>query len=224
MNTQKINNIIYLLRTIPTTDIICLQEVFEDILKEQIIHNLRDIYPYYLLGNTHKRYCVGEDSGLLVLSKYPIHYVDEIILDEYYVPDRMANKSLLYFKVGDINLLNTHLQSNNMFDNEELSKKQLLMIKNKSPFDQFIIVGDLNNEQADALLQIPSTNDCPTWNDQILDYILPYQYPDSQLQVCSVNVLTDGLPSGLTSWTNVSDHYPVRCLLKVHCDNCMTNS
>ena len=71
MYKKKQDNIIRELHNFDQ-DIICLQEVFEDSLKELIIYELGGKYPYYLLGNVDKRYIIGDDSGLLVLSKFKI--------------------------------------------------------------------------------------------------------------------------------------------------------
>ena len=204
MNEEKGMNIVNMLLRMTHADIICLQEVFENSLKESIIYKLKDTHPYYLLGNTEKRYLFGEDSGLLVLSKYPIEFVKELILDEYYFPDRLANKSMLFFKVGDLNLMNTHLQSNNMFDNSDISTKQLQYMKDECPFDRCIFVGDLNNMQAYQHLGLRKNNIVRTWGkDEILDYILPWNYDDL------LHVRNTSVPN--IDISNVSDHYPLWC-------------
>ena len=101
---KMIKNILTKIKCL-NADVICLQEVFENSLKEKIINELSDNQPYYLLGDTYKRYLVGEDSGLMVLSKYPIEFVKEQVLEEYNFPDRMANKTILYFKFVKINTI-----------------------------------------------------------------------------------------------------------------------
>ena len=210
MNKTKTKNILNQLLFMKQTDIFCLQEVFEDHLKEEIIYTMKETHPYYLLGNTHKRYVIGEDSGLLILSKYPIQFVKEFVLDDYFFPDRMANKSILYFKVGCLNVMTTHLQSDNMFYNKDISNKQLKLIKYKAPFDKFIITGDLNNENAEQQLSIRKNNIINTWwngykTKQILDYILPYNYEDI------LTVFSTSVPN--IDITNISDHYPLKCQL-----------
>lgn len=224
MNDDKTHNILYQLKRMHDYDIICLQEVFENSLKDKIIYELRDSQPYYLLGDTYKRYLVGEDSGLIVLSKYPIEFVKEHVLEEYNFPDRMANKTILYFKVGDLNFMTTHLQSNNMFDNTELSRKQLRQIIDFSPFEKFIITGDLNNNDSDKYLRKEKNNFDKTWVNQkrvnqthvnllkdkkkpdseILDYIFPHNYDNIKVQV---NVPKMDI-------TNCSDHFPLFCRIE----------
>lgn len=210
MNKTKTKNILNQLLIMKQTDIFCLQEVFEDHLKEEIIYTMKDSHPYYLLGNTYKRYIIGEDSGLLILSKYPIKFVKESVLDEYFFPDRMANKSILYFKVGCLNIMTTHLQSDFMFYNKDISDKQLKLLKDKVPFNKFIITGDLNNENAEKQLSIRKNNIINTWWDgyktkKILDYILPYNYEDI------LTVFSTSVPN--IDITNISDHYPLKCQL-----------
>ena len=204
MNKEKPMNIVNQLTQMDKSDIICLQEVFDDELKETIICKMKYTHPYYLLGNTTKRYIVGEDSGLLVLSKYPIEFVKEIILDQYNLPDKMANKSMIFFKIGDLNLMNTHLQSNNMFDNSVMSTQQLKQLKDLCPFDRCIFVGDLNNELAHKHLGIRKNNLIRTiQTNEILDYILPWNYDDH------ISVRCTSVPN--IDITNTSDHYPLWC-------------
>ena len=175
MGQDKTDNIIERIRLMDG-DIVCLQEVFEDELRYEIIKRLSDIYPYYLCGNLEKRYILGEDSGLLVLSKKPIHYQNEIILEDYVFPDRMANKSILYFESYQLNFAMTHLQSSSIHDSESLSKKQIDRIMERSIHKNMIICGDLNHTSANKILSIDRNNDVPTCNDDILDYILPINY------------------------------------------------
>ena len=175
MGQDKTDNIIERIRKMDG-DIVCLQEVFEDELRYEIIKRLSDIYPYYLCGNLEKRYIVGEDSGLLVLSTQPIHYQNEVILEDYVFPDRMANKSILYFESYQLNFAMTHLQSSSIHDRESLSKKQIDRIVERSIHKKMIVCGDLNHTSANDILSIDRNNDVPTCNDDILDYILPINY------------------------------------------------
>ena len=187
-------------------EIICLQEVFEDSLKELIIHELKDKYPYYLLGNVDKRYIVGDDSGLLVLSKFKIEFMKELILAEKVFPDRMASKSIMYFQIGNLNLVTCHLQSNNMYARlgNDISCRQIKMIKEESPFDSYIVAGDLNNNEAYLLLDQFKNNYVNTWNNEILDYIVPINYPTMSIKthVSDMDI------------TDVSDHYPLMCTIE----------
>lgn len=170
---QSILNEVSLLQT----DIICLQEVFDNQLKESLIETMSETHPYYLLGTIDKKYCVGEDSGLLILSKYPIQFVKETLLPEAVIPDCFANKSILYFCVGDLNLCTCHLQSSNMRNAQCISAKQIQQIVEDSPFPNLIVTGDLNNNLGHVYLRQERTNSEPTWNNDILDYIVPINIP-----------------------------------------------
>ena len=180
MYERKRRNILYEIGLL-THDVICLQEVFEDYLKEDIIHHMKQTHPYYLMGNTHKKYIVGDDSGLLVLSKYPIQFVKEIVLDKGVLPDSLANKSILYFKVGNLNMVNTHLQSSNMSQSESIAGSQIELLVNEAPFTQFLICGDLNTNVAYRYAGESKNNKAPTWNQDILDYILVKHYSNIQV-------------------------------------------
>ncbi len=205
MKKHKLQYIINTIESFKSNDILCLQEVFEDTCKQRLINELSHMYPYYLCGNMNKRYIIGEDSGILILSKYPIQLEKEIILDEYIFPDRMANKSIVYFKVGCLNLVTGHLQSNNMFDNNDISTRQIKMIKEKSPFSSYIITGDLNHNDTHDILNVPKNNFTRTWGGHdILDYIIPINCNHITLNVRVIDI----------DITTISDHYPLQAELK----------
>jgi len=194
INTNKINNIVDRLTKF-NVDLLCLQEVFDDNSKKIIIDSLKNIYPYYLLGNTNKKYIIGEDSGLMIFSKYPINFVREDKLEGLQWPDYMALKTTLYFSIGNLNFATTHLQS----VYEDISKKQLLKLFVDSPFDNFIILGDLNNSNVYNILNVPVNNICYTCDDLILDYILPIKYEKLDVLISVLNI----------DINNTSDHLPI---------------
>lgn len=195
---QKLQNIILKLNEIDA-DVVCLQEVFEDSVKTKLIDVLKIKYPYFLLGSTTKKYIFGEDSGLLVLSKYNIIFHKEIFLKKLAFPDNAANKSVLYFTIGSLNLTNMHLQSSVTSDEYDLSEKQIKQVLIKSPFKKFLFIGDLNNPKADEILNIEKNNDKYTCDNQILDYIIPIQQNEIQLNINVIN----------TDLTTTSDHFPI---------------
>lgn len=195
LTKQKVQNIILKLNEIDA-DVVCLQEVFDDSVKKKLIEDLKIKYPYFLLGSTDKKCIFGEDSGLLVLSKYNIRFHKEIYLEDLAFPDITAKKSVLYFSVGSLNLTNMHLQSNNY----NLSEKQIKEVLIKSPFQKFLFIGDLNNPKADEILSVEKNNDKYTWNNsRILDYIIPIQQNEIQLNIDVINI----------ELRNTSDHSPV---------------
>ena len=190
----KVKNIIENIKLL-NFDTVCLQEVFEDWVKEEIIKELNDIYPHYLLGNTKKKHIFGEDSGLLILSKYKINYVDEYLIEECILPDSMCEKTVIYFTIGNLNISTTHLQANK----PDISEKQIREIVNRSPFESFIITGDLNHENADKILNVNNNNKKNTWENMILDYIIPINYQNKKFKIDVINM----------DLTNVTDHLPI---------------
>ena len=96
-------------------DVICLQEVWELSILNMIKKNINDLDLYYAQPPTNLKYCVGEHSGLLVISKYPIIYQDYLKYDQLNFTCSMTNKGLQHIKIYINNLeydiINTHLQS-----------------------------------------------------------------------------------------------------------------
>tara|TARA_Y100001935_G_C17305696_1_gene512173 strand:+ start:1582 stop:2346 length:765 start_codon:yes stop_codon:yes gene_type:complete len=191
---QKMENIIHELKNLQS-DVICLQEVFEDSYKEQIIKELKEKYPYYFIGTMDKKWKLGEDSGILILSKYDVKIEKEILLDNFVFPDYFCSRSIIYFTIGEYNFATSHLQSNQ----EDVSKQQLEILKKESPFEKYILLGDLNNNHSDEIMGVEKNNDTKTWNNDILDYILPINYNEIKLNV-------KVLPIDIT---NVTDHQPI---------------
>lgn len=197
LHRQKINNILRTLHSF-THDVITLQEVFDDSLKRTIIESMKYSHPYYVLGSQKKKFIFFEDSGLLVLSKYPLFVDNEIRFKGLVPPDCLSMKSALYFSVGNIHFCTSHLQSSNMSDCEDISCKQITDILSTSYHKNMIFIGDLNNNSAYKYIPTEKNNYDTTWNDEILDYILP----TGNMLVKDVNVLQINLQ-------DVSDHYPI---------------
>jgi len=193
-NTNKLNNVIKYLLTL-NVDVICLQEVFEDQSKDIIIKMLSKNYPYYLLTNTTKKYILGEDSGLLVLSKIPINFNNEVFLEGLLFPDSFSNKTIMYFSIGKINFGTTHLQSS--YSN--VSQLQLQKLIETAPFKKFILVGDLNNNNVCKLTGTKQTNYNFTCENEIIDYIIPIGYKNIKIDVTVKNI----------DLLNTSDHFPI---------------
>ncbi len=200
MNPTKTRNIINELKLL-NEDILCLQEIFETSLKIKIINELKNKYPYYLLGNIDKKYIIGDDSGLLILSKYKIEFVKELILHDAFFPDRLANKSILYFKVGNLNLITTHLQSSQFKEASNISGEQIKLLMNDCPFNQYIITGDLNHTNPFKYINYHKNNIKTTCGNSILDYIIPINYPNIKL-ITSVSE---------RSIKNITDHNCLTC-------------
>lgn len=197
-NTSKVDNIIDYIKTFDV-DVICLQEVFEDKTRNAIIEQCKCVYPYHLKSKTNKKFILGENSGLLVLSKLPIKFEKEVLLERLCLPDSLANKSILYFSIGKVNFSTTHLQS--IYEN--VSESQIYDIIVNSPFDKFILTGDLNNTYVPDILKINKNNIANTCENRVIDYILPINYKDFEVTTKVLNI----------DLNNTSDHYPISATL-----------
>ena len=210
-NNKKINNIIQYLENCDS-DVICLQEVFEEKSLWKIVNSSKIIekYPYYLTGNMCKRFIIGENSGLLVLSKYPILFKQFTPFNKSKCPDFYASKGALYFTICDFNFITTHLQSSC----PDLAYKQLDYIVQNSPFslsENTILLGDLNVENPFVPLDVRCNNIIRTHDsNMILDHIIPLKScRRGNINVdVSVDVSVDDI-----DLTNISDHYPVHAVL-----------
>mgnify|MGYP002878483004 CR=1 FL=1 len=82
---------------------------------------------------------------------------------------------------GNLNIMTGHLQSNNMYNNDDISANQIQTIMDESPFESYIVTGDLNNNECPRLLNQPKNNYDTTWSSDILDYIIPINYPNMKV-------------------------------------------
>lgn len=107
-----------------------------------------------------KPFCI--DSGLLILSRFPIVETDEIIYKKYFRDDSISSKGVLYAKIEiggqHLHVFNTHLQANyynnffiykqgintRMYQLKQLSEYVLKKTEGMSPDDLVLITGDFN--------------------------------------------------------------------------------
>ena len=194
---NKINNIINYISN-SDSDVICLQEVFEPRSMWLIVndYNVFKKYPYFLSGDMHNRFLIGENSGLLVLSKKPIIFHQFTPFMKSSCPDFYAAKGALYFSIDNYNFITTHLQSSNC----SLACAQLKFILNKSPFNsKVILLGDLNTSDPFTTMGVDTNLQKHTHDSGcLLDHIIPV-YNDIVM-----NVDVDYI-----NLENLSDHYPV---------------
>lgn len=203
-------------------DVICLQEVWELSILNMIKKNINDLDLYYAQPPTNLKYCVGEHSGLLVISKYPIIYQDYLKYDQLNFTCSMTNKGLQHIKIYINNLeydiINTHLQSSFnkcglMYQNTaELQLNQILNYINENNIEKCIILGDLNlhtpfikdilkkNDKLsikydyDNLVTFPEDND-----GEQLDYFLDYN------NIMSNKIINYSVKNNIY----YSDHFPI---------------
>ena len=185
-----------------SVDIICLQEAFELDLYNKLYKLANDLRLNIVHPSLERKYYVGENSGLVVISRYPI--IDHMFLkyDQCSGLCRLANKGAHYITVdihgNYFNLVNTHLQS----DNEKIAIKQFGKLVDNIPTNA-LIVGDLNMKY-DTVLQLLEEVVCvnkekvitfPEYGEQ-LDYFLLHNL---DLE-CSFKVLDT---------IDLSDHFPI---------------
>ena len=194
---NKIQNIINYINDCDS-DVICLQEVFEPKSLWLITNNylVYKKYPYFLSGDMHNRFFVGENSGLLVLSKKPIVFHQFTPFMKSKCPDFYAAKGALYFSVGKYNFITTHLQSGNIY----LAISQLEFILRKSPFNtKTILLGDLNMTDPFTGMRVDTNLQKHTHDSgRLLDHVISIQSD------IPMNVDVDYI-----NLKDVSDHFPV---------------
>ena len=222
LNYTNISKYIRNLLVEEKVDIICLQEVWELSILNMIKNNINDIDLYYAQPPTNLKYCLGEHSGLLVISKYPIIYQDYLKYDQLNFTCSMTNKGLQHIKINYnnnyYNIINTHLQSSFnkcglMYQNtSENQLNQILNYINENNIEKCIILGDLNlhtpfikdilkkNDKLsikydyDNLITFPEDND-----GEQLDYFLDYN------NIMSNKIINYSVKSDIY----YSDHYPI---------------
>lgn len=194
----KINNILRYILT-SSFDVLCLQEVFDPYVLNTILShpNIQTKYPYFITGNMRSKFIVGENSGLLVLSSHPILFKQFTPFTHHIFPDSFASKGALYFVIGEINFILTHLQSNNI----SIAAHQLEHILQNSPFtEKTILLGDLNIPDPYSILNLPRGIKHHTHESGLpLDHIISLQ---NDIQLSSIDV-------DYINIKNTSDHWPV---------------
>ncbi len=135
-------------------DIIMLQEAFTESTVEKILEILHALYPYHAHLKEKKTFYHLLSSGLLILSKYPLKVLDQVIYSECNGADCFAAKGFLLteVKLSDKKSLRigvTHLQANNQPKNVLTRTSQIQQIKKS--LDTFqngqypqLLVGDFN--------------------------------------------------------------------------------
>ena len=133
--------------------IICLQEVFCDISKSRIIKRMKLKYPNIIYNINNKAFFgLGEDSGLMILSKIPFdeNKIKYNSFNNCISFDRFANKGFIIvpLEINNkmINIINTHLQSTYEYENnyKKIRNEQINQIYNCLNNDTSLLIGDLN--------------------------------------------------------------------------------
>lgn len=185
-------------------DIILLQECFDKKCIKIIVEQLKSIYPYII---EPIRVCTPINSGLLVLSKYPLSDVKFQKFDKLVGADRLASKGFVSFTIDvcglKISSMVLHQQAGDSKKRSRIRENNLSLISdNKTD----IMCGDFNTEGnevnniKDLFFGYNIKNDVYTWGMKTLDYII------SKYNFLNYNVL---------DWS-FSDHYPVSCVIELH--------
>jgi len=132
-------------------DIVCLQEVFDEDIRDALFHYLSMTYGY-IVDKGDVPWSIRQDSGLFLASKYPVN-------SQRFVPylnssgaDSLAQKGVVGVTIdvqGDIiYVLNTHLQADYGDEGEysEIRRKQVSKLAAVSSYQPYptLVMGDMN--------------------------------------------------------------------------------
>ena len=181
-NVKHINKIVDVIR-FHDPDIICIQECFSSITYNKR-HLLKKFPDYnYVIPPKFFSFPRMTCSGLVILSKYNIVDHDSITFKFCKLEDCLSNKGMLLAKIGDVWILNVHLQNDDIktvvqFLQIKQIKKYIDNLRKKHPKDKIILVGDFNvdikqhdnlskikNVYGDSSINILSTNKLKTFGD-----------------------------------------------------------
>ena len=208
-NAERIQSILsYLIQqfTEQQVDIVCLQEAFEVDFYERLYAVVSFNRLYISHPPLQRRYYFGENSGLVIISRWPIQNNDFQRHDNSSGLCGLANKGYQCVQIQTDNdrilrIVNTHLQS----DNEEIAIQQLqdLIWTIGEPT---IVLGDMNlgfptMKEYIFDTNVKSANDC----EQTTFPSEEEQYDYGLLVRCSMD--TDFEVLSEVGW---SDHYPIR--------------
>jgi phospholipase C len=131
-----------------------LQESFSQKTTENIIKSLKDYYPYSVVLQTKEKFYQLLSSGLLILSKYSLKRLDDVIFNDCNGADCFAAKGFLLTEIEisnqkKIQLGVTHLQAHDDEKNIKTRVSQLNLIKqilqkHFLPTVPQILAGDFN--------------------------------------------------------------------------------
>ncbi len=143
-------------------DVIVFQEAWDPASREVLINMLHSAYPYSIDPVPENTHFKPLNSGLLVLSRYPIttqHFVNYQDYQTLTDADNLSNKGALYFKIDKngqpYNFITTHTQAQE--DTQAVSvrqeefniiKKEIILNKKIDiPTDEpLLFLGDLNTD------------------------------------------------------------------------------
>ena len=165
LDLNKVNSRIAYLVTQPdvkNNDVIVFEEAWDRNIRKTLKEKLHENYPYALDPIPNKTHGKPFNSGLLVLSKYPITATSFVNYQDYQSlvdADALTNKGALYFKINKkgvyYNIIATHTQAQDDSNTIKVRQQEFSLIKDKIiastqiniPKDEpLILMGDLNTD------------------------------------------------------------------------------
>jgi endonuclease/exonuclease/phosphatase family metal-dependent hydrolase len=141
-------------------DVLCLQEAFIKKIERRLRIDLQEQYPYFANLPVYKKLWKAVNSGIVVMSRYPIVYAQGIIYDAAVGIDRTGQKGALLVELEvngkAVQVVCTHLQSGSGKRSQAIRDRQYAQIYERllKPFERpgvpQILAGDLNTEQRDS--------------------------------------------------------------------------
>lgn len=135
-------------------DVMFFQEAFYDKKRKDLIKALNKTHPFAAVPKKGKKLKHIQDSGLFVVSKYPMEVLDQVIFKDCAKADCMSSKSAIMVEVTlpsgkKAQMINTHLQAWDEPKTAAIRTKQLeqikeMMAKHAKPGVPQILLGDLN--------------------------------------------------------------------------------
>ena len=227
---ERAENIVQALKSSENYDVILFQETFSGKIRELMYESLKSIYPYQIIP-VNPKCSVRSNSGLWVMSKYPITLIDAISFSNQKNWDILSLKGAKLYSViqdeQEIYLINTHMQAdykkkyNNIRTQQYTEIYEKLILPNDKSEIPLILCGDLNISKPGKLkimleklhlmngplsgdLQFSSTGKY----QQLLDYILVksdnFQFESIERKILDISKNPKSL----------SDHYPIQGIFK----------
>lgn len=177
-------------------DVILIQEAFS-LFSQYVYFKLNDIYPYRVRGPKGR---IRINSGLEILSRYPISKSATIVYNQCDSVDCLSRKGVLHARINNIDFYNTHMQANNKSRKEIANKVRIKQTETMIQFVKntrdenlpFFMVGDFNTRPSnvnygrfmeefgdiDTRIYCQTHNSCPnfesmpnTYWDEKIDHI-----------------------------------------------------
>jgi endonuclease/exonuclease/phosphatase family metal-dependent hydrolase len=138
-------------------DVIVFQEAFDDKVRQKLSEYLQHCYPYQVGPANEKGFFLRTNSGVCIVSKYPLKHIGEVQYENCNGVDCFSRKGALMVEIEKegklVQLIGTHLQSGDGKTNSKVRVKQyrqledeLLSRYNKEGIPQ-IICGDFNTKK-----------------------------------------------------------------------------